>query len=449
MRTFALASLALLSGCGELPRPPNLVLIVVDTLRADALGCYGNPCGATPELDALAARGIQFRTCVSQAPWTLPAVASVLTGRFPSAHGANRLQSAVAPGVPLLPEAVASSGWATGAVVGSHFLQEKYGLHRGFAHHDATLVGDESSVASDGITRAAIDWIDTLGKRSFFLFLFYMDPHDAYVAQPGAKLPDYGGPVRSGHDIWELRERSDALGADDLQYLRALYGGEVLATDRAIGRLVDRLQESGRLDDTIFLITADHGEEFLEHGWIGHTRNLHNSLLDVPLLICAPKRVPAELRTDPAMLVDLLPTVLQLLGQAPTRTAGRGLLGPDRTERALYSEVTYDPQSTPPDPDPARSALRARELTLIAGMRSLVRGDWKAIHDRLTDTWQLYDLAADPGETRDLAAIRPDVLDGLRQAFPEPGSFDVPAEEVVVGITPEEMERLRSAGYVR
>jgi arylsulfatase A-like enzyme len=446
---LAIAVVSLLGGCAEPRRAPNLVLIVVDALRADALGCYGNPDGASPVLDAVAARGVQFRTCISQAPWALPSVATILTGRFPSGHGANFPGRPVAPGVPLLAEAIAPSGRVAGAVVGNRFLQAKHGLDRGFAHFDASPAGDAAGATADGITGAAVEWISTLGKRPFFLFLVYVDPHDPWVARPGAKLPAYDGPVRSGQDIWELRERRNELGPPDFAFLRALYQGEVRATDGAIGELVDHLRETGRLDETIFLITADHGELLGEHGWIGHTRSLHAGVLEVPLVVTAPRGVPAELRADPAMLVDLLPTVLQLLGQAPTRTAGRGLLGPDRTERALYSEVAYDPQSTPPDSDPARSVLRARELTLIVGMRSLVLGDWKAIHDRLTDTWRLYDLAADPGEIRDLAAIRPDVLDGLRQAFPEPGSFDVPAEEVVAGVTPEEMERLRSAGYVR
>jgi arylsulfatase A-like enzyme len=446
---LAIALVFVLGGCAEPRRPPNLVLIVVDALRADALGCYGNPDGTSPVLDALAARGVQFRTCISQAPWALPSVASILTGRFPSGHGANRVERPVAPGVPLLAEAIAPSGRVAGAVIGNRFLQAKHGLDRGFAHFDVSPAGDATTGVADGVSRSAVAWISTLGKRPFFLFLVYMDPHDPWVARPGAKLPAYEGPLGSGQDIWELRDQRSELGPSDLAFLRALYHGEVRATDSAIGELVDHLGETGRLDETIFLITADHGELLGEHGWIGHTRSLHAGVLEVPLVITAPQHVPAELRADPAMLVDLLPTVLQLLGQAPTRTAGRGLLGPDRAERALYSEVTYDPQSIPQDPDPARSALRTKELTLVAGMRSLVRGDWKAIHDRLTDTWRLYDLASDPGETRDVAASRPDMLDDLRQAFPEPGAFDVPAEEALAGVAPEEMERLRAAGYVR
>jgi arylsulfatase A-like enzyme len=452
LRRLTLASvtaLALLSGCGEPRRPPNLVLIVVDTLRADALGSYGNPAGVTPNLDAIAARGTQFRECLSSAPWTLPAVATLLTGRQPSGHGANRLQSAVTPGASLIPEALTASGYESGAFVSNHFLQEKYGLHRGFDHLDGSQVGDARSITSPDVTEAAIQWVETAEPRPFFLFLFYMDPHYEYMAQPGGPLPEYSGPLHAGQDIWDLRDRTSVLGPADFDYLRALYQGEVRAVDRAFGRLCDWLRDTGQFENTYFIITADHGEQLGERGWIGHTRNLHGELLDVPLLIAGPAIPAPVLRNDPAALIDIYPTVLQLLGQAPARLPGRGLFSPDPEERVLYAEVTYDPQAIPLQNDPTRSLLRARELTKVTDQRAVQKGRWKLVRDRIRETWALYDRETDPGERRDLADSHPAVVDALQKAFPPPGSFEVPADSATAGIGEEEMERLRNLGYVR
>jgi arylsulfatase A-like enzyme len=449
---LSLAVLApLLAGCGRPYRAPSLILLVVDTLRADALGCYGSPDADTPVLDALAARGVLFRRCVSQAPWTLPAVGTVLTGRYPSGHGANRLLRPAAPGATLLPEMLRPSGYDTGAVVSNHFLEPKYGLHRGFDHYDDSPVGDASAVTSEAVTDAALRWIREDQPQPFFLFLFYMDPHYRYMAHEGwTRGDDYSGPVRSDADIWELRARCAEMTPADRARLRELYLGEVRALDHAVGRLVAALDEDGRLDNTFFLITADHGEELGERGWIGHTRNLHGDLLDVPLVVTASRYLEPAIRTDPAMLADVFPTVLQLLGQArPHRVVGRALFDPDRPDRPLYAEVTYDPQAIPPQADPEKDARRALELTKVTDMRAVQHGRWKAIRNRLTDTWELYDLEADPGETRDVAAGHADVLERLRAELPEPGTFAVPEGETTAGITPEEIERLRGLGYVR
>jgi arylsulfatase A-like enzyme len=367
----ALAVALLLGGCAEPRRPPNLALIVVDALRADALGCYGNPDADSPVMDALAARGAQFRTCVAQAPWALPSLATILTGRYPSGHGANLPGRAVAPGVPLLAEAIAPSGREAGAVAGIGLALAEHGLDRGFAWSEDFGAGGDGSPAAEDVVRVAADRVESLGKRPFFLLL----------ACPGGVRDPEARPT-------DRRER---------------YRDGVRAADRALGGLLHRLRLAGKLDNTIFLVTASRGEALGEHGGMPSSRNPHAGVLDVPLLVGAPGRVARELRDDPAMLVDVLPTVLQLVGQAPTRTAGRGLLGPDRSERPLYAEIV--------EPE--------------ANARCVALGGWKAVHDRLTGEWRLYDLTADPGETLDVAASRPDELERLRAAMPEPGAFDV------------------------
>ncbi|NNE44665.1 MAG: sulfatase-like hydrolase/transferase, partial [Gemmatimonadetes bacterium] len=327
-------------------------------------------------------------------------------------------------------------------------LPPESGLDRGFDVWDTALIGDATAITSDPVTDAAIAWVEDEEPQPFLMFLFYMDPHYAYMEQPGKMLPEPGALVQPGQDIWELRDRLPHLKDDDLNTLRALYAGEVRAFDRAVGRLVRWLKETDRYENTFFLITSDHGEQLGEREWIGHTRNLHAELLDVPLIIAGRKWLEPELRNDPAALIDIYPTVLQLLGLAPMPLPGRGLFSPDRPDRALYSEVTFDPQVIPNQSDPARNVLRARELTKIADQRAVQQGRWKLIRNRLTDTWQLFDRETDPGETQDLSGAHPAVVDALQGSFPEPGSFEVPEEETVRGISEDEITRLRNLGYV-
>ena len=348
----------------------DVVLIVVDTLRSDGLGCGGAPARQSPELDALAARSAQFRTCVSQSPWTIPALGSIVTGHYPSTHGANWLSASLSESVPTLAERFRDAGWATAGIVSHYLAGERHGFARGFDHFDERNAAGHRHISSKILTDFALDWLDDQTGPSF-LFVHYFDPHYDYRTHRGfTQTEAYGGAVEPGTDIWELRAAADDLDADDLAHLRELYAGEIRFMDHHVGRLLRSLRSRER--DVVIAVTADHGEEFLEHGWLGHTRNLHGGLVRVPLLVHDSRRPEREVREDPAMLVDVHPTLLALAGLEVGEGPGRDLFR-ETGPRDLISEVEFGPRdSTPPEGD--RETLdRERQLAKTAFQQAIQR----------------------------------------------------------------------------
>ncbi|MGQ0722030.1 MAG: sulfatase [Candidatus Eiseniibacteriota bacterium] len=434
---------AVLAACaGSPPGPqPSVVLIVIDTLRADHVGCYGDPEARTPAIDALAARAAQFR-CVAQAPWTTPSVATILSGAWPSGHGASRARTAIVESVPLLQEVLGQAGWATGGVVSHGLLARRFGFDRGFDWFDSSPAGGHDIASSDTVTALAASWIDS-AARPFFLFAHYFDAHYNYLEHRGlTRTDDYQGRLRPGLDIWRLRRESQFLTAEDVRYLRALYRGEIAFVDAAVGRLLRRLEERGPGSAAI-VFTADHGEEFLEHGWLGHTRSLHAAALHVPLLVSGPGVAPGA-RTAAAMQVDVRPTILGLAGERAPRTPGVDLAREDPRDRPLYSEVVYEEK-----PLRGGDLREALGLSTDADQRALQSGRWKLIEDRMRGETHLYDLESDPGETRNLAAERPDEVERLRGLLASTDAAEPGLVGEEVTFTPGDAEKLRALGYVQ
>jgi arylsulfatase A-like enzyme len=322
----------LLAGCGaetgSRPGPaaadrPSVLLIVVDTLRRDHLGAYGHPRSPSPNLDRLAADSVRYDDAVSQAPWTLPSVGSLLTSRQPGALGLTRFSSALGDDAVLLSELLQRHGYATGAVVSHRFCSSRWGFDQGFDVFDEDNARGHGAVTSPGVSDRALAFLDAHGERPFFLWLHYFDPHFDYLEHEGFGRPRdaaYEGPIRSGMEFPRLFELRGSLAPRDVDELRRIYESEIAFTDHHIGRVLDRLRESGRLERTVVVLTADHGEEFLEHGGLGHSRTLYQELLAVPLLVRIPGRAPGVV-TSRVALLDVLPTVLAALSLPPASGA--------------------------------------------------------------------------------------------------------------------------------
>lgn len=350
-RTLGLALLFLISiaGCGTHPADPKLLLLIsVDTLRADRLGAYGGELQLTPNLDNLAAESLVFTRAFAPTSFTLPSISSLLTGRYPEEVGVLGNRSALAPAVPTLATVLQSRGWQTAAVVSNLVLNEKSGLALGFDSYDDDLPGAEVTRnwperTAEDTTDAAIRVLDTFasgdGER-LFIWVHYQDPHGPYTPPPGLRERFIAAEQRRPDGDRELPEAAGHRGHGhipgyqvvedrrDVAFYRAGYDAEVHHLDSAAGRLIDDIRERGWFDDSVVVFTADHGESLGENDyWFAHGDRLDDALVRVPLMIREPDGRSGR-RDDVASLVDLFPTLLSALAGVPPEpdSPGRDLL---------------------------------------------------------------------------------------------------------------------------
>ena len=393
----------------------NVVLISIDTCRADRLSCYGFKRETTPHIDAVAREGVLFRQALTPVPLTTAAHSSMLTGTYPPTHGVHLNNGiALAATNVTLAEVLREGGFRTAAFVGGFPLDPQFGLNQGFETYDFAFTKTSETTApysersAEEVTRPALAWLDQHNAGPFFLFLHYYDPHLPYQPPP---------PYASAY-------------ADDP------YAGEIAYVDQWIGRLVDRLRALHVYDDTLLIITADHGESLGDHGEKSHGFFVYQSTQHVPLVIRAPGNAKGSRVEGRVSLVDLMPTVLDLTGlNAPERVQGTSLrAGLERRKaqdgaRPLYCE-----------------SLEATQFACSA-LHGLVEGAWKYIR---TPRQELYDLANDPAETRNLFASEQPraermrdrlqgMLDEMEAAAPQPSAAKA---------DPDAVKRLQSLGYV-
>jgi len=393
--------------------PAQLVLlVVVDTLRADVVGSYGDAGGITPRLDRLAARSTRFADALAPSPWTLPSIATLLTGQPPQVHGAGRpigdlAPTALGPALPTLAEAFAREGWYAAGVYNNIFINPSFGIERGFDEYAWVEMPD------DVVVDRALERLAALADRRTFFLLHLFGPHHPY-APPEAECrrvarafaPDYDGGLGCEAQRTDVPTLSGELPAErDRRWIEGLYRAEVAFTDAQVGRLLDGIAELGLAEKAVVLVVSDHGEAFwdrlaqerthgYEHADHGHTH--YRELVHVPAILHRPGSEPRVVG-EPVEMTDWMPTLLALAGIAPQPTAGTDL-------RPL---LAGEPA--------ARRTLLSDALLFGPSRWSARRGPWKLVVPRREDLQaELYDLAADPGERRDLAAARPDVAADLR-----------------------------------
>jgi len=443
----AAAALALASSIGctarapSGPPPPQIVVVVsIDTLRADHLGSYGYARKTSPTLDRLAAEGSLFEDAMTPAPWTLPAHASLLTGLYPSRHGLKAHDRYLPAKVRTLGESFASAGFVTAAVVNSHNLSPRFGLDRGFREFVYVEEVAGQRAPTRRIVDQAIEWLKRYGAGRLFLFVHSYDVHSDYASEPAYEREFVTAPKGRADgttaQLMAFREGKARLGPEDAKQLVDLYDAGIRQIDDELARLVGALRDGGLLDRTLLLLTSDHGEEFFEHGDVLHGRTQFQEVAHVPLLVRGPGIAAGRRIRTPVSLIDVMPTLLARLGlKRPEGLDGEDLsrlLEGDAghlAQRALFGEADH----TNAQPDITR-AVRL--------------GSWKLLFDRSTEKHALYDLAKDPGERNDLAASQPaqsrELLEPLRRFLAIRGETGTP-----VKLSPEELQRLRSLGYLQ
>lgn len=342
MRYFPLLLPLLLAACGsasegEGTRRPDVIFVCMDTVRADHLGCYGHDRDSSPNLDALAERSILFADASATACWTKPSVPSYLTGTYPLQHGVYRGSARDATGTrsDALPEAAwtiaeafSEAGYQTGAFVRNAQLRHGLGFEQGF---DVYL--DEAGDARK-IRWQAEDWLDGRDReRPYFLYLHFLDAHWPYDI-PDEAAERWATP--EGIELFRREGLNDAINdgefepsPEQLADLLALYDGAIRYIDDQLGLLFNELEQEGTLENTVICVLSDHGEEFLEHGRIGHGHALHETLLQVPWILHVPEE-PAFVVNRPVSLVDVFPTVMTAARLAPSSDRTAAIVGVDR-----------------------------------------------------------------------------------------------------------------------
>jgi len=437
-------------GCA--PRnPKNIILIIVDTLRADHLGCYGGRDGVSPAIDMLAAEGQQFMHAYSAAPWTEPAIASILTSTYPSQHGVLKLFDSLSDENVTLSELLRKQNYVTSAVVSHELLTTRYGFGQGFDYFNQNNVGGHDAITSSAVTRDAIEWIDEHKDERFFLMLHYFDPHYVYKHHPEFNYTQsYTGDLKSGEDIWSLRDKRDQMTSSDILFLRQLYDEEISYTDKYIGELLDHLDKIGIKDKTIIVLTGDHGEEFMTHGWIGHTRTLYQELVHVPLIIRDPdQRHPGKVDENVSTM-DIVPTLLDLekIPYEKTDFEGESLASrfgaadTAHSARPIFFEVSFGHEG---DTD-------RKQREQVAHKKGVLQDHWKLIYDELSGRSEMYDIAQNPSETHNVINQLPDVRKRLEAALmtwlSKFHSQRPLRKGGVVKPSQEELNNLRSLGYI-
>ena len=445
---------------GERARPAapaqatNVVFVVVDTLRADHLPLYGYAKGHTPNLDAFARDAVVFEHAFSQASWTRPSFATMLSGRFAASHRVMHKPDALPDELVTLPEALSAAGFATAGFVTNYNVAPYYNFQQGFDTYrylepEFVLGADDTAAKllavqalkrvvervraaqpgsayqdAEAVNRALFEWLEHRPESPWLLFAAYMDPHDPYFEHP------YRGPgySRAAHPH---PDRAEA------ERLRRLYDGEITYWDEHFGALVQKLKDEGIYDESIIVVTADHGEEFADHGGFWHGTTLYDEQVHVPLLVKLPYGERAGERVDHwVQHVDLMPTLLRRLGVEVPEGVQGGELFEGTTE--VFSEEDHE-----------GNVLRA--VRVRRGLEALKFIEANAGNPRGLPDRQLFRVDMDPGERVDLAQEAPERLriaqEHLRAAAERARSGAVHRRAVDPSGDPDAEARLRALGY--
>lgn len=463
---IALAMCALSLACTrapELEEPsarPNVLLVSIDSLRSDHVSAYGYERETTPTIDALAGEGVRFDTAMSPTSWTLPAHISLLTAKPPEQHRVIKSKRALRSDAVTLAEALKAEGYDTAGFASGPYLRSVHGYAQGFDVYDTAAVGTDEErtrqdVTSPRVVQRVNDWLTGWSEREphrpFFVFVHLYDVHFDYVPPPPydsmfdpEALDAVGGRSAYDHILPGMNDR-------DLARILALYDGEIRWTDANLARILERLRHLGVFDDTIVVVTSDHGEEFLDHEWRGHGKTLYDEVLRIPLVMRYPRRVPAgQVVEDQVRLVDVAPTILGLAGVAKPPEFGSGGKGPQR-ERDLSPWITDENAAGPfPDLIAFGELLRSRRMGLV----SVRGGDTKYIESvAQPGKNQVFEISQDARELQDLASDAKgrrarELLAAEREAWLDDLSGSGLGFAERIKLDESHVKRLRALGYL-
>jgi arylsulfatase A-like enzyme len=414
--------------------PPSIVLVMIDTLRADHLQHHGYEREVSPNISRWAEQGTWFSSAVAASPWTGPSVASMVTGYYPDELGIRDLDDPLPRAATTLAETLAAQGYATGAVISNGYIAAWFGHDQGYGHFfQEEYTGDDDNFTpvstADRITNHALDWMRT-APRPFFLYVHYTDPHDPYLPPEAWSKRFVADPEVLDEEL--LLKGNFArlpLSRNQLVAVHAMYEASIAFTDYEVGRLLDSVTPQ-----VLVVIVGDHGEEFLEHGGFRHGHTVYEELLHVPLIFAgAGVEAGREVR-QVVSHVDIAPTILELSGCAPPAGASGRSLRPllEGSRDAIEPYVVF-------------GVREFRGSKLVAARSE----NWKLVFQEEPERLALFDLAADPRERHDVSGSEPRVVERLKAEILNRRERVAPAPD----LDDEELEKkrlqeLRSLGYI-
>ena len=438
------------------PAHPNVLLVSIDTLRSDHLGAYGYERDTSPSMDRLAREGVLFESAISASSWTLPSHTTLLTGMPPEAHGVDTSRKRLVDEAVTLAETFRGAGYTTAAFVSGPYLRALYGHDQGFETYDESTVWPKRDVhtkpTSPQLERLVVEWLEawqgSSNPRPFFVFLHMWDPHYDFMPPPPYDTlfdPDYQGEL--GGAIFDTDQVRPDMEPRDLEHLIALYDGEIRFTDDHLGRILAELERVGVSEDTIVIVTSDHGEEFFEHGQKGHSKGLYEEVVRIPWIIRYPRRVaPGQRFSQQVRLMDVGPTILGLAGVEGDFGTGSQAAFRERDLSpwllGLESPASF-PRLTAFLHEAAfvrRHAIRTPQHKLIDVRRQKGR------------SVEVYDLRVDPGERNNLESQTKHAwtrgnLQRRLNAWRKHWGVG-PRFSDSVSLDPADVEQLRALGYL-
>lgn len=431
----------------------NIVLITIDTLRADHLSCYGYERKTSPTIDGLAAQGIICRTVYAPSSWTAPSMASLFTSVYPVNHGVihglgykrgktETIQEVFSSDLVTLAEVLQAQGYTTFGVASNYHLSEKFGFARGFGYFNCLPF-----LPADKVNESVYVWEKDIKKaEKLFLWVHYFDPHAPYTAQD-PWIRQYAAEAGSTELLdrkfnslaeWEEQMRLWNESGEAVDHFLATYDSEINYVDAHVGKLLDRLDLDG---SELILITSDHGEEFREHGEEGHGKNLYQETVHIPLVVKLPRHRKGAVTDRSINLVDVMPTVLDIAGIRPPDTA----LGTSFwREESLFVWIKETMTG-------GRGGESYSELDTKRSLKAIFSLPWKYIHDFKTNTGELYNIASDSREKHDCAGDNPGLRDTLKNQLLRwaDTSKRYPTTKYETELSPEFRETLKGLGYLQ
>ncbi len=443
---YVLVTLALLLGCRSNPTLPkhNVIIIAVDTLGASHVQVLEKE-GKLKGIGQILKNGVVFERAYSVAPWTQPSFASLFTSQYPFQHRVQKIGKRFRPEVLTLAERMGQLGMETAGIVSHTLLTPTYGFDKGFSSYEHIAFDRSPSqiVSSEDVTTRGIKWLDSKLEKAkvgeTFLFLHYFDPHYSYMHHPNYDRTSwYDGELKAGMAFSTLRRMSPKLSEKDIGFNRELYREEILYTDENIAKLLDYLKEKGLDKNTLIVFLADHGEEFHEHGAVGHTKTVFEELIHIPMVFYFPGQLKPKRVDGLVSNLDVMPTLLEFKGEDLGKIPHEG--------ESLVPILSGSKSGS----DTGRVVLSETEY--LASKIAAVSKDFKLIQDKDRKRWRAYKISDDPGESKQLDLNSDPVFGKLKQlimaynkrAESAPKKVGEPDKE----LNPEEVEQLKSLGYL-